>query len=815
MPPHGYIPGTQQGVKMRTWILAGIVGLMTFATLRAEDVTLVRDGEPQCTIVVGAKPSKMAVLAAAELQWHIEQITGAKIPVARQGDDLKGFPVYIGESDKVRELGLKTHAFAPREFAVTFFPECLVLTGCEDGSEQAPDGALNLDIKYFDMGPNRGPLFATYEFIENYLGVRWYAPGTANISWPAKTKTLTVSAKNIRRTPAIYDRNVPYCAGGININAWGTPAPSDDDKRLYLLRNKAAQGNLIGHSFEGWPERFDQKDSPYFESYHPEYFSKDQGIGQLCFTSTGTLNQAITDARRWADGKGITYRACVGEDFYGLEPRDTAVRCSCDTCKPLLGKEGDFNSDEASVIVWGFADKVARALQESNPGKSVGLLAYGNHAGCPTQLDLATNIYVGMAIFQRGVPDLSNSDYKMYKQWLAKLPGRLSSIWLYPCFPRETAATVGYTAFPKFEARGLNAQMRMFAEDKVRCFMFCGFFDTVLDDWCAMKFQDNPFVDAEATISEFFTRYYGPAAGPMKAFYDSVEAASVGADLRAENSWDLVGTDERMAGWQKSMDEAVALAVNEPEKSRVANVRDNLWAEMQKGKRLWNHRKKYQEDVDTFQKLPPMETNAVKLAVAPADGDAKNVDWTTVTPVKIFRNMVGFPSEKRTADFYIAHDGVNVYVRLTDHVDWSQLKSSDGAWFGDRWELFFSKQSDRKAGQTLRDREAGQWGPYRQIGARPNATKLDMWTSEKDDGESWPKQDLKYHSEKTAEGWTFCFTVPMATFSAAGPVNPGDMIYFNAIGPSEVSGEVLALSPNLNPSAYHNVPRLAGFRLDP
>lgn len=808
---HTKLTGLVKGVGL---MLALIVGNAFAADTSQSPLTLVKDGEPQCTIVLGKTPSAMGVLAASELQWHIEQITGAKIPVVREPSDpaqIKGLPIYLGESLKVRDLGLKNSSFGQREFTVAYFPDAIVLTGCNDEWDPLPENQelkLSLTSPPY-MGGNRGTLFATYEFIEANLGVRWFAPGSQNISWPDKSKTLTVTPTGVRRTIAIRDRNAPW-TGSINVNAWGVPSPSREEMERYRMRNKAAGGNVITHSFYGWEDRFLKKDSPYFESYHPEYFAKDKLGGQICFTHTGTLAQAIADARQWASGKPAPYKANSGEDFFGLEPLDTPVVCDCETCKPLLGApEPGFNNGQASYIVWSFADKVARALQETNPGKFVGVLGYSNHADPPRNLDLATNIYVGMAIGLRGMPDPMNDDIKKYNKWLQILPGRISSLWLYPCFPRETAGIQGFIAFPKVEARGLNAQMRMYATDKVRSFMICGQYDTILDDWCLLKFQDNPFVDVEAVIADFFKRYYGPAAVPMQTFYDSIEKLG-GWDDKA--SWDNnggAGTDERMGQWQRLMDEAAALAVSEPEKSRVANIRDNLWAEMLKGKRIYNHKLKYADDAAAFRKLPPLETNAVKLAAGPKDGDAINVDWSLVVPVKMYRNMVGFPAEVRSGDFYIAHDGVNVYVRITDHVDTSRLIDTGQPWWNDRWEIFTSRQSDRNA--NLEDRPG--WGPYRQIGVRPNATTLDMWSSDKAEFDHWAKQDLKFHNSKTGNEWTFYLTFPMATFSAAGPVVPGEKVYINALAPSEVN-DVIALSPPLQPGKYHNVPRHAGFLLE-
>lgn len=808
-----------------TWAAYAEAAPSSEAPVRTEPVVLVKDGQPAATIVLGHKPTKMAILAATELQWHIEQITGAKLPVIRDPvsnaapEAITGTPIYIGETPRVRELGLKNNNLSDREILVQFVEGAIVLTGREDWSGNIEaDQPIELKMDLFDMGNNRGSLFAVYEFIENFLGVRWYAPGESNIAWPEKTTTLAVTPRNIRRTPAIQDRNTAW---GMNADAWGKPGPSEGEVNLFKLRNKAAGAPWIHHGVEGWPERFWEPGSSVFEEQHQEYFSKDQGAGQLCYTSEGTVQQAIKDMQRWASGSGTTHRVSAGSDWYSFEPRDTPVRCTCETCAPLLkSKDQDFNSGEASVIVWGFADKVARAVAETHPGKYVAMLAYGNHAGCPEELDLATNIYVGMAVFPRGTPDMEDGDYKKYVQWNNKLPGRMHSVWLYPCFPREGAGIQGYTAFPKLEARGLNAQMKLFSRDKVKCFMFCGAYDHILDYWASVKYQDDPNRDVEADVHEFFTRFYGAAAAPMEKWYTSVEAASVGIrDLSEQNSWELAGTDERMAEWQKLMDEATALASTDLEKKRVAVVRDGLWAEMLKGKSAWTFKSKFQADVDQLKQQPPPDTNVVKLAASPEGDDARNVDWTSVTPVKIFRTIAGFPAPKRTADLSLAHDGKNLYIKLLDHVDVNNTGDSGAPWWGDRWEIFISKQRDTKAGQSLEDRNKGQWGPYRQIGVRPNASKPDMWTSEfdgphKDDWGHWPNLDIKLKSDKGADGWAFYMTIPLDDVSVAGPVKPGEWVYLNFMGPNGASGETLCLSPTFNPGAYHNIPRMAGFKLD-
>ena len=188
-----------------------------------------------------------------------------------------------------------------------------------------------------------------------------------------------------------------------------------------------------------------------------------------------------------------------------------------------MKKADGFNSDGASRLVWGFVDRVAREVRKTHPGKNVACLAYFNHAGYPAGLDLAPNVYVGPALFTRSWPEGGGWDYRMYRDWVRECPGRIVSVWLYPCFPLETATIQGYHSFPTFEAHKLNEHMRMFAGDRVRSFMFCGCYDTVLDYWCVGRFMDDPFVDVDRLIDEFFPRYYGAAAAPMKALYLEIE----------------------------------------------------------------------------------------------------------------------------------------------------------------------------------------------------------------------------------------------------------------------------------------------------
>ena len=93
-------------------LIAGLLATIALPAL-ATQVTLVEDRQPACTIVLAAQPTRAAQFAAAELQWHLEQITGATVPMARDDQTVTGTRILVGESTATLALGLRNADFEP------------------------------------------------------------------------------------------------------------------------------------------------------------------------------------------------------------------------------------------------------------------------------------------------------------------------------------------------------------------------------------------------------------------------------------------------------------------------------------------------------------------------------------------------------------------------------------------------------------------------------------------------------------------------------------------------------------------------------
>ncbi|MCP4645484.1 MAG: hypothetical protein GY851_33885, partial [bacterium] len=193
------------------------------------EVAVVMDGKPAATIVIAETPTPAANLAALELQYHVEKMTGAVLPIVTDTETVEGARFLVGESEATRALGLKGEDFAPQEYLIRFLPDTVVLMGrdWQDTPENRAEAgrgtnwpmaldAWRQDVDYNaavgrDSGQTKtitlpgifddqATCYATYDFLERFCDVRWYGPTELNMVY-AQTANLTVTGDEVRRAP--------------------------------------------------------------------------------------------------------------------------------------------------------------------------------------------------------------------------------------------------------------------------------------------------------------------------------------------------------------------------------------------------------------------------------------------------------------------------------------------------------------------------------------------------------------------------------------------------------------------------------------
>lgn len=634
--------------------VSAIVVLLWTGPLWASDggavlFDLVRDGVPAATVVVATKPTRSAQLAAAELQYHVRRITGATLPIVDDGHPVAGNRVLIGENQATTMLGLKRDDFAPQEYLIRFQPGTLILLGRDKDDRGRLDYEKADATTFPGLLDEQSTCYAVYDFLERHCQVRWYLPTELGLCCPA-TKILTVSGREVRRSPAmkyrdalIDYRQVPADLCGESVRTGPNPPPNLAwrEQFIFALRHRLGGVNpfAANHSLYGYYDRFwksgDSKPGPAFEHSHPEFFARGYPgkPPQLCYTNPDLVRQVVQDARDYFDGKGLKPGAQAAGDFFAVVPMDNDHYCKCPNCAALVGdkhpatrgvgnfsnpdidfatgvsgNKGHFSNDAASNYLFAFVNQVAREVKKSHPQKYISTLAYSRYAYPPTEVKLESNVWIRICMHPRNVyhAGIQENDRVVLNAWVAESSDRPKLAWLYYCFPSLTiGAPQPFRCFPGFFAHSIVRQMPVYREAGIRG-IFCepayiadqqrSVLMDQLEFYVTWKLADDPTLDGNAMIDEFFDRYYGSAGAPMKAFYELVERTYTnGANYppnyyvfpKEEVVWKRLGTQAQMDQLKRFMDDAHAAAGADIEKQRVALFDKGIWQYMQAGRKTY------------------------------------------------------------------------------------------------------------------------------------------------------------------------------------------------------------------------------------
>ncbi len=570
---------------------------------------LVRDGKPGCSIVVADRAGPAVRLAALELQFHVLRISGAEVPIRSESEAVAGRRILVGESRATRELGLRSDEFASQEYLVRIRPETIILLGRDwedtevnrkvEGRPMvgASLGELRHRIDFWKAAgmPERstgetelpglydeqGTCLATYDFLERHCGVRWYGPGVLSVVIPSRPTLAVGAGEDVRRAPALKHRsglpagNWPFLRG-----QWGEF--SQDQVRLYWRRIRQGGERWAGnHTFHPATIKARFTD-PEYQSRNP----RTQGT-QLCYSHPRLVSQVAGMARDYFDGKGGLPEGwkAVG-DYFALVPDDNMNLCNCASCEALLGdrssrKTGFFSSGEMSDYWFSFVNAVAREVRRTHPDKYIATLAYWAYA-VPPGFALEPNVSVAPCLhtcYYPVHPGMKENDLRFYGEWRGRTAAPMF-LWVYYHHPMEPALINRWKCFPHVMVHQTAEAMRRFIADGVRGIFECGEQDQV-EQYVMARIWDDPSLDVDGLIDEFFRLYFGSAGEPMKQFYLLLETTACdpanypspyhrrdGIDWK-KAAWETLGTRERMDRFGGLMEEAGRRASNKPQIGRA------------------------------------------------------------------------------------------------------------------------------------------------------------------------------------------------------------------------------------------------------
>ena len=502
-----------------------------------QGVTLVQDAESLAVIYLALDASPSEQQGASELQEHLLTATGVTLPIVSEPPADGISMIVLGRNDVAASLGVAPtdELLGEQGYTIRTVQNHLVIAGTKAA----------------------GTLYGVYRFLEEYAGVRWYAPGVENTP---SIQTLEIPPIDRTVHPAFEFRNTSY--------AW----PGGDEE--FVKHQLDNGGNNPEDDPFGVEQAHDGRAHSYFwyvspEEFfdeHPEYFSEIGGVRikdetQLCLTNPDVLD-IVTERmlQRMADKPHVRQHNFSQKDRYNY--------CQCDKCTAMNEKY----KTAGGTQFW-FVNELAKRTSQVYPDKLIGTLAYMYTEEPPEGLEMHPNVAVWLCHMYPSCDSHpvatcpENADYKRRAQAWAKLVDHLY-IWHY-----IVDFTHYYNPFPNF--RAMVADMRFYKDIGVEGIYLQGMGNSggggefsLLRPYYGMQLLWDPRQDPDAIREEFLKGYYQAAWEPIRDYIemllDEVTDNNIHMHLYTNPGQGYL-SDEIMTQADNYFDQAEALAGEDEE----------------------------------------------------------------------------------------------------------------------------------------------------------------------------------------------------------------------------------------------------------
>ncbi len=556
-----------------------LMGAFPAGTLKASPF-IVENGKPNAEIVISEDDQRprMAALAALELQYYVQEISNARLPIVTQTGDMP-VKIYVGRSEHTDRLGVTADDLKYGAFRLESGDDWLVLLG-QDVDFTPPDpwpptrGAKAVCVEAWDKltaehtdakwGYPFSSTFKMYwnprnygDFMADRYGAdnkhvynprdlnwsrNYQGPGSGAGYWLAdRGGSLNAVCEYLRTLGVRW-----YMPGDL-----GTVVPQRANVKLAGLNKTLRPDYLVrywfwynyaGFSFEDtvWARRLGVSSlqevfggniahghtrvhaRQEMQEKHPEYYAliggrRDttfRGTGRACYSSEGLLKETVNYARFMFDH--------YDHPHVSLWPQDGFLKCECEEC----------SEKSASDVVWGFVERAARELYKTHPDRLVSCGAYTSYGAPPESIDsFSPNVVVLIANCGRPKfddPVVWNSYWNKIEGWREKVaPGNLfrtenNRFGLTRTFP---------VIHPHAMAKDLKALKGVSMGEACELAQRGMKWHSPGFDHLTLYVQTRLWWDADrdvdALLDEYYEKFYGPAGAGMKKAFEFAEASYV------------------------------------------------------------------------------------------------------------------------------------------------------------------------------------------------------------------------------------------------------------------------------------------------
>lgn len=472
-----------------------VVLTMAFACAAEAKMQLAANGKARCPILTQPGATAPEQYAAQELARFLSQATGATFEVREAaGTEAAGPAIIVG----------------PGPLAAALFPQVKLDTfGGEESIRLTKGGKLLLA-----GGRPRGTLYAVYRFLQDQVGVRWWAPWATEV--PQKPN-LAAPDLNLRVTPAFESRD-PFWYPAFN----GDWAARNGSNSQHAALDEQHGGKIL---YKGFVHTFFPLVPPaeHFKE-HPDWYSlingKRQADGaQLCTTNPQLRDFVVERVRQWL-------KESPDASIVSISQNDQAGACQCPACKAIDDREGSYSGTLLSLVNY-----VAEKLGPEFPNVAFDTLAYQYTRKAPKSLKPLPNVIVRLCSiecnFAAPLTDPSNKAFANDIVDWNRVCNRLY-VWDY-------TTNFAHYVLPHPNYFSLGPNVRFFHQHGVKGLFEQGAYQSFGSEmsemraWVLAQLLWNPYQDDKKLIRQFLEGYYGkPAAGYIWQYLNLMHDKSKG-----------------------------------------------------------------------------------------------------------------------------------------------------------------------------------------------------------------------------------------------------------------------------------------------
>ena len=479
--------------------LAAVFLMQAGVSRSQQNTVLVRDGKSAYSIVRAANAPSSVRHAADELQWYIEQSTGAKLPLVTSAAVLNNRFISVGDTAAARKSGLMDNAIPLEGFRIATRGGNIFIYGPDTADKELTP----------QRGTSNGTANGVYTVLEDYFNVRWLLPGEMGVDIP-KLKAVAIPVIDRTEAPAFPSRTLT--------------SVQNEKESVKEWQRHLKLGNSISvkHS-HSWAQII----PPSLFEQHPEWFAEIGGKRTLPIGDRYKIETTNPELVQYFADTTIKFLQERPDRFTAsLSATDSANWSESVASKALYDKDPR-GKLSVTPLMLKFYNDVAKAVGKTLPDRMVAGYIYADHLYPPSTgippLEpnffpvLATSISYGYQLYR---PSVQKEWDQLFQAWGAKtsnlgyydLPNFFKGGYFTP--PAPEILNFIFPRLAKYNVKHLDITSNStWGQSGVKNYLFA-------------RLMWNPKLDANAVAHEFYVRAYGAEAGlKVEQIYQGMDEA--------------------------------------------------------------------------------------------------------------------------------------------------------------------------------------------------------------------------------------------------------------------------------------------------